>query len=53
MAVKAYSFNNTAKRVDAIRRMKVLFRGGLNAASGNFPIGSNVRIRNNRPGGRR
>ena len=31
-----------------IRHQKELKRRGLNVASGNFPVGSNVRIRNKR-----
>jgi hypothetical protein len=43
-----YSFGSSAKRMTAIRHMKEISRRGLNAASGSFPAGANVRIRNTR-----
>jgi len=46
MASKGYSFNNSAAHgYFVVRHMKQLNRAGLNAASGNFPAGSNVRIK--------
>jgi hypothetical protein len=51
LALKSYSFNNNAVHFyTPIRHLKELRRSGLNAASGNFPAGSNVRIKNRRPG---
>lgn len=47
--VASYSFN-TAKRSFAVRHMKEVKRRGLSVASGSFPVGSNVRIRNKRKG---
>jgi hypothetical protein len=44
--MKTYSFGSSAKHIFVVRHMKEMSRAGLNAASGNFPAGSNVRIKN-------
>lgn len=43
--MKVYSFGGSAKHIFVLKHMKELSRAGLNAASGNFPAGSNVRIK--------
>jgi hypothetical protein len=48
---KTYSFNTANRNAvekNGIRHMKEINRQGLSVASGSFPVGSNVRIRNHR-----
>lgn len=43
--MKSYSFGSSAKHPGRVGTMKVLFRGGVNPASGSLAAGTRVRIR--------
>jgi hypothetical protein len=42
---QSYSFGKSAKHPGRVRTMKVLFRGGVNPASGALAAGTRIRIR--------